>query len=189
MGKRSKGFGDLLRQEKRKAKNLTKPTPKFTLLRKEEDAEPYVESNCEEQEQRIGAIVGFDKDGEVLDVNAQTLATYRDYLEKHLTSPCYVTGIEDLGCFGWEEYYTFGPGSKKEYERLRKTKPSYRDTYELLGFEDQVQDEFYGLLVHVRRTSDQRHFCLTLSDLKATDENWKHKQILDDYSVWFVNWR
>ncbi len=40
MGKRSKGFGDLLRQEKRKAKNLIKPTPKFTLLRKEEDAEP-----------------------------------------------------------------------------------------------------------------------------------------------------
>ena len=69
------------------------------------------------------------------------------------------------------------------------SKPSYRDTYELLGFEDQVQDEFYGLLVHVRRTSDQKHFCLTLSDLKATDENWKHEQILDDYSVWFVNWR
>ena len=95
MGKKTKAFGELLKQEKRKAKNLTKPLPKFTALRKEEDAESYVESNCEEQEQRIAAIVGFDKDGEVLDVNAQTLATYRDYLEKHLTSPCYVTGIED----------------------------------------------------------------------------------------------
>ena len=124
MGKRSKGFGDLLKQERRKAKNLTKPVPKFTLLRKEEDAEPYVESNCKEQEQRIGAIVGFDEDGEVLSVNAQTLATYRNYLEKHLKSPCYVTGIEDLGCFAWEQYYTIGSAAKKKYKQLKETNPS-----------------------------------------------------------------
>ena len=189
MGKTSKGFGDLLKLERKKGKHSVKSEPKITILRAEEDNEMYVESNFEEQEQRIGAIVGLDEEGAVLDVNAQTLATYRSYLEQNLTFPCLVTGIEDLGCFGWEEYYTIGPGSKKEHERLRKNQPSYRDTYELLGFEDRVQNEFYGLLVNVRRTSDKKKFCLTLSDLKATAENTKNYQLLDDYSVWFVNWR
>ncbi len=32
MGKSSKGFGDLLKQERRKAKNLTRPVPKFIFL-------------------------------------------------------------------------------------------------------------------------------------------------------------
>ncbi|WP_019503602.1 hypothetical protein [Pleurocapsa sp. PCC 7319] len=189
MAKTSKGFGDLLKFERKKGKKSPKSEPKITILKTENDNEPYVESNVKEQEQRIGAIVGLDEDGEVLDVNAQTLASYRSYLEQHLTSLCSVTGIEDLGCFGWEEYYTIGPGSKKEHERLRKTKPSYQDTYELLGFENRVQDESYGLLVNVKRISDKKKFCLTLSDLKATAENTKNYQLLDDYSVWFVNWR
>ncbi len=188
MGKRSKGFGELLKQERKKAKNSAKSEPKITILGKEEDNEPYFESNLGEQEQRIGAIVGLDQDGEILGVNANTLATYRDYLEPNLESPCLVTGIEDLGCFGWEEYYTFGPGSKKEHERLKKTRPSYMDTYELLGFKDRVQDEFSGLLVNVQRTSDKKKFTLPLADLKATSKNSKNYQLLDDYSVWLVNW-
>ena len=35
-----------------------------------------MESSFEEQEQRIGVIVGLDEEGEVLDVHDQTLATY-----------------------------------------------------------------------------------------------------------------
>ncbi|MDJ0533210.1 MAG: hypothetical protein QNJ70_12065 [Xenococcaceae cyanobacterium MO_207.B15] len=46
-------------------------------MRTEEDDEPYIESSFEEQEQRIGVIVGLDEEGEVLDVHDQTLATYR----------------------------------------------------------------------------------------------------------------
>ncbi|MGB5634705.1 MAG: calcium-binding protein [Waterburya sp.] len=186
MGKTSKGFGDLLKLERQKGKNSAKSNPKMTILAKNQNDESYVEYNFEEQEQRIGTIVGFDDDGEVLSVNAQTLTTFRNYLEQNLTSPCTVTGIED---FQWEEYYIIGPGSKKEHERLRKTKPSYRDTYEFLGFDDEVEDEFYSLLVNVRRTSDKKKFCLPLSDLKATSEDTKNYQLLDDYSVWFVNWR
>ena len=185
MGKRSKGFGDLLKLERRKAKNPNNSELKFTVLGKRENNE----SNFEKQQQRIREIVGFDEEGEVLSVNAQTLATYRNYLEKHLKSPCYVTGIEDLGCFAWEQYYTIGSAAKKKYKQLKETNPSYRDTYELLGFEDQAKNEFYDLLVHVKRISDQMHFCLPLSDLKAANEDTKHYQLLDDYSVWFVNWR
>ena len=72
----------------------------MTILAKNLNNEAYAEYNFEEQEQRIGRIVGFDDDGEVLSVNSQTLATFGNYLEQNLTSPCSVTGIEDLGCFG-----------------------------------------------------------------------------------------
>ena len=97
--------------------------------------------------------------------------------------PCQLTGIED---FEWEEYYVFGPGSKKEYEQLKKTQPSYTDKYELIDFEDEV-DEFYGVMVNVKRLSDRKKFELPLADLEATDKKSDDYQLLDDYSVWFVN--
>ena len=93
-----------------------------------------------------------------------------------------------MGCFAWEEYYTFGPGSERKYEKLKKKRASYTDTYELLGFDDEVDPED-GLLVHVRQLSDKKQFTLTLSDLQATDKQSKNYQLLDDFVVWFVNWR
>jgi hypothetical protein len=96
--------------------------------------------------------------------------------------------MEDLGCFSWEEYYTFGPGSAKEYDQLKKKRASYTDTYELLAFDDEV-DADDGLVVHVRRLSDKKKFTLTLSDLQATNKKSKNYQLLDDFSVWFVNYR
>jgi hypothetical protein len=44
---------------------------------------------------------------------------------------CELTGIED---FRWEEFYILEPGDKKEYEELKKTKPSYQDVYKLVWF-------------------------------------------------------
>jgi hypothetical protein len=96
-----------------------------------------------------------------------------------------MTGIED---FYWEEYYIIGPGSEKEHEKLRKTKPSYLDTFELIKFEDEL-NESSGILVKVKRTSDKKQFVLPLADLKATDEKNQSYQLLDDYTTWFVNWR
>ena len=99
-----------------------------------------------------------------------------------------VTGIEDLGCFSWEEYYTWGPGSQKEYEKLKKKYPSFNDEYELLSFdEDYNEDE--GLCGNVRRISDKKKFSLTLADLKAVEKNSKNAQLLDDYAVWHTNFR
>ena len=137
------------------------------------------------QDQRIASIFGTEK---VPDVTTETLERSLAYLTQHLTFPCQLTGIEDLGCFSWEEYYTFGPGSEQEYARLKKTRASYTDTYELLGFDDEVDPED-GILVHVRRLSDKKKFTLTLPDLQATDEQTKNYQLLDDFAVWFVNWR
>ena len=85
-----------------------------------------------------------------------------------------------------------GPGSPKEYERLRKNQPSYQDTFELIAIEQEVYSEwmmFYGedLTGRVRRKSDGKEFYLGLAEIKAVDKKSVNYQLLDDYAVWFVN--
>ncbi len=117
-------------------------------------------------------------------IQTETLDRYLEHLKQHLEVPCQLTGIED---FPWEELYVIGPGSKKEHERLRKTRPSYMDTYALLSFDD-VKSRV-GIFVAVRRVSDKKKFVLPLADLKATTQQSKNYKLLDDFSAWFVNWR
>ena len=138
-------------------------------------------SEFDEQDARISTIFG----GEILDVTKESLETYRAYLQENLESPCQLTGSED---FAWEEYYVLGPGSQKEYESLKKTRPSYRDTFNLVSFDDLI-DEGAGILVEVRRVSDRRKFTIPLAGLEATEKKSKNYQLLDDYSMWFVNHR
>ena len=136
------------------------------------------------QEERILEIVGDgDFDGGV--------GVFYDYLKQHLSLPCEVTGIED---FEWEEFYVFGPGSKREYEHLKKINPSYTDKYTLFDILREANSEWamcYGedLGACVRRLSDGKEFVLGLSELEATDKKSKAYELLDDYSVWFVNSR
>src|SRR4030067_3535101 len=92
----------------------------------------------EKQEERIIAILGAKK----LNVTKKTLNTYLESLKNHVESPCQITGIED---FGWEEPYVFGFGSKKEYEVLKKTQPSYKDKFNLIKFVDEIDDEYDGI--------------------------------------------
>jgi hypothetical protein len=134
----------------------------------------------EKQEKRIIAIQGTKK----LDVTRKTLSTYLKYLKNHLEIPCQLTGIED---FEWEEAYVFGFGSKREYQELKKTQPSYTDKFNLIDFIDDIDDEYDGIFVNVQRLSDKKQFILPLADLKSTDKKSKNYQLLDDYSVWFVN--
>src|SRR5687768_9853520 len=94
----------------------------------------------DKQDQRIANIFGTQ---DVPDVTDETLEVYLDYLKQHLDLPFQVTGIEDMGCFAWEEFYTFGPSNEREYAKLKKKRPSYTDTYELLSFDDDY-DEDYG---------------------------------------------
>lgn len=133
----------------------------------------------EKQEKRTIAILGTKR----LDVTRKTLKTYLEYLKRHVEMPCQLTGIED---FEWEEPYVFGFGSKREYEELKKTQPSYTDKFSPISFIEDV-DEWYGLLVRVQRLSDKKKFVLPLADLKPTDRKSQSYQLLDDYSVWFVN--
>jgi len=133
----------------------------------------------EKQEARISAILATKK----LAVSKAKLKTYLRYLKGRLEFPVKVKGIED---FEWEEYYVFGPGSEREYEQLKKTNPSYTDTFNLLGLVEEVED-WEGILAKLVRLSDKKRFTLPLADLRATDKSSKTYELLDDYSVWFVN--
>lgn len=139
-------------------------------------------SDFDKQEKRLAEIFGRK---EAPNVTADTLKIYLTYLKENIELPCNLTGIED---FSWEERYVFGFGSKAEYERLKKTNASYTDIFELLHFDDEV-DSAYGILVGMIRPSDSKKFTLSLSDLEATDKKSKNHQLLDDFSVWFVNYR
>ena len=137
------------------------------------------------QDQRIADIFGTQT---VPKVTKETLALYLDYLKQHLEVPCQLTGIESLGCFAWEASYIFGRRRPKEYAQRKKQQPSYTDTYAFLNFED-AYDPYDGLAVKVKRVSDNKRFVLPLANLKATEKPSKNHQLLDDYVVWFVNWR
>ncbi len=118
-----------------------------------------------------------------IDVGIENLVRYLAYLKKNLQLPCKVTGRED---FPWEEEYVIASGNKKEYERLKKTQPSYTDIFEIKQFKDSVyHDE--GILVEVKRLSDNKEFVLPLVDLVTNDEDSRNNDFLDDYSTWFIN--
>ncbi len=141
----------------------------------------------DEQWQRIATILG-DVSEESQD---RCIERFYLHLRASLQLPCDVTGIED---FQWEEIYVVGPGDPAEYQRLRLTKPSYKDRFELLEIEKDLDSEwmmfrYEDLGAHVRRKSDRKEFRLGLSEIKAVGKNSLNKRLLDDYSTWFVNSR
>jgi hypothetical protein len=136
----------------------------------------------DEQDKRILNILSDgDTDEDKLRKTTKTIKKYCKYLKDNLDYPCVLTGIED---FPWEEKFVLGFGSRRKYEKLKKENPSYKDIFALINFDDDV-DEI--ILVKVKRQSDNKIFVIELDCLKATDENSKNYQILDDYSVWYVN--
>ncbi len=151
----------------------------------EEDDEDEQEMDEEElkeleaQENRIQTIIG----SEDLEVTEDTLKTYLNYLHQKIHHPCYLTGIDE---FEWEEYYIFGSGTKKEYEKLKKNRPSYTDIFKLLILKAGNIDE--GIMIEVERESDQKKFTIPLAPLEVTDENSANYELIDDYSVWFFNY-
>lgn len=134
------------------------------------------------QEKRI-KIVFHNKTEDCLK-RMETIGIYKEYLVHQLSYPLELTGIED---FNWEEFYVFGPGNPKEYEKLKKTNPSFTDSFNLIKI-DELYDEYYGLIAIVKRNSDNKKFKIPLADLKATNKRLKNYKLLDDYSVWFINY-
>jgi hypothetical protein len=124
---------------------------------------------------------------EIPSVQADTLQTYFNYIQENIEVPCLLTGIESMGYFGWEERYSFGFGSKTEYEKLRKDRASFQDQYELEEFKATLEAD-WDILVNVRRIVDGKRFTIPLSELQAVDETSQNSQLLNDYTVWFVNW-
>lgn len=147
----------------------------------EEDVELEPEINLKEVEARVKKIIGSRN----LEVTLQKLETYLKYLDKNLDKPFNLTSREE---FLWEEEYLYGGSSKKEYEKLKKTRPCYTDTFKFLEFE-QLIDEDEGIVVNVQRLSDKKHFTLPLCEIRTTLDTSPNYQLIEDYSLWFVNYQ
>ena len=140
------------------------------------------------QEARLSQV--FNGAEEIPVVNEDNLQIYFDYIKTHLQLPCLLTGIESMGYFGWEERFDFGFGSKAEYARLRKERGSYHDEYELEQFEAAIEVDWdIDIVVNVKRTDDNKRFSIPLSELEAVDQTSDNYILLNDYTVWMVNWR
>lgn len=134
------------------------------------------------EENRLKEVFGCR---EVPQVSKKALNTYRNYLKKHLTPGCLITGQED---FLWEEYYILGPGDQEEYEELKRDNPSYTDNYRLIDILPKVSLH-NDLLAHVERITDGKHFEIELSWLEAIDKKSQDSVLLKDFGVWQVNWQ
>lgn len=132
------------------------------------------------QENRIAKIL----DSSNTFVNKENLEKYRKYLIEKLKGQVILSGIED---FPWEEKYVFGFGSEEEYKALKKKNPSYTDKYKLLKIEP-LNTDFPDLLARLSRRSDLRKFTIPLSTLKSIDPESENYQLLNDFSVWIVNY-
>ena len=136
--------------------------------------------NAKQFENKIRQILGSKN----IDSSIKNFIKYLEYLKQNIQFPCHVTGIEE---FEWEEEYTMNSGSKKEYAKLKKTKPSHTDTFKIDRFEDLVVEEC-GIFVELTRLSDSRKFILPLVDLESVDVVSRNQELLDDYCVWFINY-
>ena len=108
---------------------------------------------------------------------------WRAHLLSCLHLPIRVTGIED---FPWEEPYIFGGWDKREYARLKKTQPSYTDTFDLVDIEG--PEEHDDLIARVRRVTDRKVFHIGLSWLRTESKDDPLHNKLNDYAVWHCNY-
>ncbi len=119
-----------------------------------------------------------------IDTTLENFIKYLEYIKQNIQLPCCVTGVEE---FEWEEEYTMGSGSKKEYTKLKKTQPSHTDRFKINRLEDLFVEED-RIFVEVQRLSDRQKFILPLADLESVDVISQNQQLLDDYYLWFFNY-
>ena len=93
-----------------------------------------------------------------------------------------------MGYFSWEERFDLGFGSKKEYKILRSERGSYKDNYELKNFDDALIENKYDILVKVQRIPQMKKFSIPLSELQAVIKSSHNYQLLNDFTVWIVNY-
>lgn len=139
------------------------------------------EYSYDEEENRIKGVLRSDD----ISVNEKNLQQFFNYLKEKIKIPCILTGMEG---FDWEEPYLLGGWSKKEYEKLKKTNPSYTDTFEFLSLIDEY-DDWKGIYASVKRLSDNKLFNIPLWDLKVVDKKNSNYLIISDFSSWMTNYR
>ena len=176
------------RKAQRKQRRLTASSKPAKLGAKvvelDEEMLAQASASFDLQEERIKQVFNA---AEIPEVNDSTLKIWLDYLEQNLQLPCLLEGIESIGYFGWEERFQFGYGSEVEHKRLRRKYGSLQDTFELKVFNGKIEPD-WDILVTVRRIGDNKRFTIPLSELEAVDKQSANATLLNDYTVWFVNW-
>jgi hypothetical protein len=116
-------------------------------------------------ERRIAQILGVKEDKELPEVDEETLMVYYQYLNKELS-------------FSFEAEYS------KETGQLEDTWYDIKVT----GFFniEKYLDEFYGLFVTARK--GKKKIEIPLAEVEVKEEG-KNKELVDDYSIWFWNYR
>ncbi len=149
--------------------------------------------NSDDEFERVCAVLLPDEpideekaeDFELPEATAETLLRYYEFLLPRLPAGLKMTGQEDLGYFAWEERFTWGGGSQKEFETLKKEYASCDDKFNFVRL--LLGEEKYGLMAEVKRTTDKKLFTIPLVDLMVCNEDAKEYLWVDDYSAWFVN--
>lgn len=171
------------KKSNKKKKKVTVNVQKTTKIPVIETDETDDIDEAEENIVRVMKILNFVNEKDI-EVDNENLGKYFDYLNENLDLSDLVTGMEN---FRWEGYYVFGPGEQKEYEKLKKKNASYTDKYQILSLEEYDYED--SILVNVKRISDKKKFTLPLVDLKAVDQDSNNFQLLEDFSMWFWNYR
>ena len=128
----------------------------------------------------------FPKGTRKLFVDLKTLKIFKDILEKQIKFPVKVKPIRR---FSWEEYYHSGlSDDKKEYEKLKKIRPTSHDIYSISRLDDFI-DIDYGLFGRLTRLKDKKRFQMPLLEFEFVDKDKKGHNLLDDYQYWFVNYK
>ena len=149
----------------------------FQIVEDDDEVEEIYE---EVFEQKLEEVLGTT----TFKVNQTNLKKYLKYLKQNLAIPCLVTGVEE---FEWEEYYTVGPGSQKEYQKLKKTQPSYTDEFNILKLDNKLDVE-HGILAVLERTTDNLKFTLPLAKLEGVAEDSVDAKLLQYYGIWFFTY-
>jgi hypothetical protein len=141
----------------------------------DEDIEEEIEID-EGREERVRAILG-KRD---LHVTREHLQTYLEYLKQNMRFPCRLSGAEA----NWEAFY--GAGLRNKLDELNKVRPSGKDRFKLIGFNEEI-DEGLGILVRVQRVRDKKRCTLPLVAFAVVNEDSENHQLIEDYSDWFAN--
>jgi hypothetical protein len=119
-----------------------------------------------DDEKRVAQIFGVAEDEELPDVSENTLEIYHGYLGENLSFP-----------FDAEYSQETGP--------LEDTHYDFQATG-LLDLDECPDLEFYGLFCEGKR--ERRRVVVPLAEVEVKQRG-KNRQLIEDYSMWFWNYR
>jgi hypothetical protein len=120
----------------------------------------------EKEEARIRGVFGLPRGEEIPEVGLETLKAYQRYLETRLSFPFMA-----------------------EFERETGPEESIRIRIRVHGLEDleKLEDDLYGLFCHGR--VGRKKWWVPLAEIDVTDKEGPNRQLVEDYSSWFANYR